>query len=181
MFVQTPVPADSHVISTAVALCGSSACQHNLQASDFPLNPWKAFSTVCCNTLKYLGVSGSSDTTWTKLPVDIGLDVEDQSTGLQDHLTSTLWTFSGGTPKRPRCWKPIDDLVVVQQPAEKACQEIRMKPGIFAILRFFRKMKKACELCWHALEQHRETAVEMKRASAGTGVWTDVNGHILLS
>ena len=59
-------------------------------------SPDKLCSTGCCNTPKYFGVSGSSDSTWTMLPVDSGLDVEDQSTGLHDHLTSTNWTFSGG-------------------------------------------------------------------------------------
>jgi hypothetical protein len=69
--------------------------------------------------------------TWTRLSVNSGKETEARSTGLHNSLDFWLWKHL----KASVCSAPINDLEVLLQRVDNACQGIRVKPGIFYRLR----------------------------------------------
>jgi hypothetical protein len=80
----------------------------------------------------HLTFSALSDRTWTRISVNSGQDREASSTDLHDPMTLITWSFSCGRHVKKLVYStPINDLEVLQQRVENACQDIRVKPCIF--------------------------------------------------
>jgi hypothetical protein len=103
--------------------------------------------------------------------------MEAQSAGLPDPLTSIIWIFGRGGNLRTSVYSgPINDLEVLRQRVQNACQEIRMKPEYAA------ECAPLCEeepeVVWKCMGATRNIRcgdhTNVTHISAGTGFCTHI-------